>query len=63
MSMDIFSVNYQAMVEKARTDLKEIENKGVSKAETLEDLRDTKGKSFLKSPGLSKETAETVWQL
>lgn len=46
MSMDIFSANYQAMVEKARKDLKEIENKGVSKAETLEDLRDMKGKSF-----------------
>lgn len=46
MSMDIFSVNYQPLLEKARKDLKEIENRGVSKAETLEDLRDTKGKSF-----------------
>lgn len=46
MSMEIFSLNYQPLMEKARKDLKEIENRGVSKAETLEDLRDTKGKSF-----------------
>lgn len=46
MSMDIVSANYQTMVEKMRKDLKEMENRGVSKAETLEDLRDMKGKSF-----------------
>lgn len=36
----------KSFFDQARRDLKEIENKGVSKLETLEDLRDTKGKSF-----------------
>lgn len=41
------NTSYEAsFVEQARRDLKEIENKGVSKLETLEDLKDTKGKSF-----------------
>lgn len=35
-----------SFVEQARRDLKEIENRGVSKLETLDDLRDTTGKSF-----------------
>lgn len=46
MSMMINSLYQNAFVEQARKDLKEIENKGVSKAETLEDIKDTKGKSF-----------------
>ncbi|MCM1288210.1 MAG: DUF6033 family protein [Clostridium sp.] len=46
MNMDIVSVNYQNILEKGKRELKKIENKGVSKAETLEDLRDTTGKSF-----------------
>lgn len=46
MNMDIVSTNYQSIVGRAREDLKKIENRGVSKAETLEDLRDTEGKSF-----------------
>ena len=36
----------QSFYEQVRRDLKDIENKGVSKLETLEDLRDTTGKSF-----------------
>lgn len=46
MNMDIFSANYQSIRDRAKEDLKKIENKGVSRAETLEDIRDTKGKSF-----------------
>lgn len=46
MNMDIVSANYQSMVDRAKSDLKKIENKGVSRAETLEDIRDTTGKSF-----------------
>ncbi|MCM1500162.1 MAG: DUF6033 family protein [Clostridium sp.] len=46
MNMDIISPNYQSIRDRAKEDLKKIENKGVSKVETLEDLRDTKGKSF-----------------
>lgn len=45
-NMDTVSANYQDMMEKARRDLKKIENRGVSRAETLEDIRETKGKSF-----------------
>lgn len=36
----------QSFVEEARRELKEIENRGVSKLEKLEDLKDTTGKSF-----------------
>lgn len=46
MSMDVMTANYQNIRERAKEDLKKIENKGVSKVETLEDLRDTTGKSF-----------------
>lgn len=46
MNMDIISANYQSIRDQAKEELKKIENKGVSKLETLEDLRDTKGKSF-----------------
>lgn len=46
MNLNALSPNYQSLIDKARQDLKRIENKGVSKAETLEDLRDTTGKSF-----------------
>lgn len=46
MSMDVVSSNYQNILDMARRDLKKIENKGTSKAETLEDLRNTTGKSF-----------------
>lgn len=46
MSMMISSLYQNTFVEQARKELKEIENKGVSKAETLEDIKDTKGKSF-----------------
>lgn len=46
MNMDIVSVNYQGIWDRAKEDLKKIENKGVSRAETLEDIRETKGKSF-----------------
>ena len=46
MNMDIISANYQSITDRAKEELKKIENKGVSKLETLEDLRDTKGKSF-----------------
>lgn len=46
MNLNALSPNYQNLIDKARQDLKRIENKGVSKAETLEDLRDTTGKSF-----------------
>lgn len=44
--MNINTSYEHSFVEQARRDLKEIENKGVSKLETLEDLKDTKGKSF-----------------
>lgn len=46
MSMMIQSGVQSDFFEKARKDLKAIENKGVSKLNTLEDLRDTTGKSF-----------------
>ncbi len=46
MNMDMALVNYQDILERGRRDLKKIENKGVSKVETLEDIRDTTGKSF-----------------
>lgn len=46
MSMDISSTSYPDFLDKAKRDLKKIENKGVSRAETLEDIRDTTGKSF-----------------
>ena len=46
MNMDMALVNYQDILERGRRDLKKIENKGVSKLETLEDIRDTTGKSF-----------------
>lgn len=46
MNMDITSANYQNIIDRAKSDLKKIENRGVSRAETLEDLRDTTGKSF-----------------
>lgn len=45
MGMDIVSINYQELWER----VKKIEDRGVSKAETLEDLRDTTGKSFRNS--------------
>ena len=44
--MNVNSSYEYSFVEQARRELKEIENKGVSKLEKLEDLRDTKGKSF-----------------
>lgn len=44
--MNINTSYEQRFVEQARRDIKDIENKGVSKLETLEDLRDTTGKSF-----------------
>lgn len=46
MSMDVMTASYQNIRDRAKEDLKKIENKGVSKAETLEDLKDTTGKSF-----------------
>lgn len=46
MNMDIVSANYQSIYEQAKKELKQIEERGTSKAETLEDLRDTTGKSF-----------------
>lgn len=44
--MNVMPANYPDFVEQARQDLKQIEKKGTSRAETLEDLRDTTGKSF-----------------
>ena len=44
--MNVNSSYEYSFVEQARRELKEIENKGTSKLEKLEDLRDTKGKSF-----------------
>ena len=44
--MDVMTANYQSIRDRAKEELKKIENKGVSKAETLEDLRNTTGKSF-----------------
>ena len=46
MNMDVLYANVQSASEMARKDLKRIESRGVSKAETLEDIRDTRGKSF-----------------
>lgn len=47
MNMDVLSANYQVLQETAKEKIKEIENSGVTaKAETLEDIRDMKGKSF-----------------
>lgn len=46
MDMEIVAANYQSITNKAKEDLKKIENRGVSRAETLEDIRDTTGKSF-----------------
>lgn len=46
MNVNTLSPNHQSLIDKARRDLKRIENRAVSKAETLEDLRDTAGKSF-----------------
>ena len=46
MNVNTLSPNHQNLIDKARQNLKEIENRGVSKAKTLEDLRDTVGKSF-----------------
>lgn len=46
MNMDMITSNYQDVIDQARRDLKQLENKAVSKAETLEDIRDTTGKSF-----------------
>lgn len=46
MNMDIVSANYPSYFEQTKKELKQIEEKGTSKAETLEDLRDTTGKSF-----------------
>ena len=45
MNLDMALVNYQDILERGRRDLKKIENKGVLKLETLEDIRDTTGKS------------------
>lgn len=44
--MNISATYEYGFVEQARRDLKKIENSAVSKAETLEDLRNTTGKSF-----------------
>lgn len=44
--MNINTSYDSSFLEQVRRDQKEIENKGVSKLETLEDLKDTKGKSF-----------------
>ena len=46
MNVNTLSPNHQNLIDKARENLKRIEDRGVSKAETLEDLRDTAGKSF-----------------
>lgn len=46
MEMNILTANDQGFMDMVRKDLKRIENRGTSKAETLADLRDTKGKSF-----------------
>lgn len=46
MNMDTVSANYSSFFEQTKKKLKQIEDKGTSKAETLEDLRDTTGKSF-----------------
>ncbi len=46
MSMDIVSANYQSIRDRAKEDIKRVEDRGVSRAETLEDIRETVGKSF-----------------
>ncbi|MDE7299836.1 MAG: hypothetical protein K2N94_13615, partial [Lachnospiraceae bacterium] len=46
MNMDIMPANYLSFFEQTKKELKQMEDRAVSKAETLEDLRDTKGKSF-----------------
>lgn len=46
MNMDVLSANLQSYMAKAKEELKELERKGVSKAETLEDIRDMSGKSY-----------------
>lgn len=46
MSTNYVTANYESIVARGKQELKKIEDKGVSKAETLEDLRDTTGKSF-----------------
>lgn len=46
MNMDIVSANYQSIRDRAKEDIKRIEDRGVSRAETLEDIRETEGKSF-----------------
>lgn len=46
MSTNYLTVNYEGLLEKGKRELKKIEEKGASRAETLEDLRDTAGKSF-----------------
>lgn len=47
MNMDVLSANYSVLKETAKGKIKEVENSGVTaKAETLEDIRDMRGKSF-----------------
>lgn len=47
MDMSIVSADYQSIREKAKEDLKRIEERGTSRAETLDDIKgDTTGKSF-----------------
>ena len=47
MDMNIVAENYQSISKKAKEDIKRIENRGVSRAETLDDIKgDTTGKSF-----------------
>ena len=47
VNMDIAVENYQSISKKAKEDIKRIEDRGVSRAETLDDIKgDTTGKSF-----------------
>lgn len=46
MNMDVVSAGYQSFTERTKKELRELEERGTSKAETLEDLKDTTGKSF-----------------
>lgn len=46
MNMEVMSAGYTGFFEQTKKELKQLEEKGTSKAETLEDLRDTTGKSF-----------------
>ena len=53
------NTSYEAnFVEQTKRDLKEIENKGISKLKTLEDVKDTKGKSYKSADISGKNEAQ-----